>query len=800
MKISFEAQMRGAEDVGRILKDWEQRLNATGVAGDKMTQHLSEGLKAISGGLSQLSQVQGGMGGFGEVTRGLGELGKSLEKNLGLTQKLMVDSLAKGIEALAQKIKDAGAAAENAAKRLETAKTTGDKQGEAIAGAELAQASMEAAAAAKEKRTQEWNKFMHSPLPGFNRLTPTALGTGVKLVGTGLAGAVQLAEAVREGVNVYAAATVESPLKALMTQRERTVQYAEAAKQGDITRPMLDQANIGYLNDYLASRNTAETAKSKMNVGWGFAKSIGHVAADIGGDVLMAGGLLTAATTGWTGIGAGVGIGMMGGGYALKRFGGGEYKGLEELSEAEKTRLAAMDEQLNGFVARSAGKFELTRANALEGYQRSFGRKRANDAYTPFVEKWAWPLEMRAQGGQALGQMGKLPTENDLDYLLSQKSLGVSGEYQLQGARYSTRNAQGTQGWQGATREMILSSGMGGADAYGAREEWSKQISELLAPYFAKSAPDVKDIGAFFLAANAQAMSTGKVAPAEATKGAAEMGKGAQESLRNPMSAFGIQTDMWLMSRGIVDPRAQALFKTEGMQREETMKDVIARAKYGGDTSKVTPEELAAWQKSYGQSLQAPLNQIRDIMGTKGLSPAAAAKQTEFNRTGSLERANFAEQIEMSGLDLIQATTPDSRQALTDKANANRAKRGLGALSTDKLYEGLDIDQANKTVTAQAVNDQRKINEGIEQQKGLQISQDLDKLGNNVINAILSGFTTIAAQLEKERKTNLPVITEQKLMAANLTNFNMVTGTPLNPEFASVVAENRKKVLKSFGP
>ena len=780
MKITFEAQMRGAEEVSRYLSQWEQKLNSTGAAGEKMAKYINDGLKSMSTSLSQISQAQGG---FTSLIKGFDDVGSAIQKNLGTAQKIILEGMSSGIQKLKGELKQLVSDVQTATNQLDLARKSGNAAEEADSKSKIVENSLKADALKQEIKRREYERFMHTKIPVLG-ITPAAAESMVAGIGkTAFVGAAAL-QGIENVAQLTANITDESAIRAQVIQRERVLQYAEAAKQGNIGRALLDATHKGYLQDYKNGKVTAETAYSSIKKygGWGMGAigsaslygglgimGVGALEMGLGaaGEYVSLGALTPFAgplmAAGGATFAKGAALTALGGGLRLA---GADYKSLDEREQFQQSQLANLDEQKFGFVYNTGGKFEARLGQYLNDYQRAFGRQRANDSFRSLHDTTDMTIEEMGLAARPLMAQGKLPTAADAQYLLMQPGLGISGAWAASGA-VNRPGTTGTRGFYESTKTLVGMAGLGGEEGFTARDPFSQVMADRSSQYFISSAEQQQSMMAPLAAAigRISAAGGGQVNPIEAVKVGASMSKMFEDSMKNPMTIEGMQSDLWLSKMGIVNPLAQKAFKDMNLQNPDTMKALLATQR-SNQTGKpvgidqITDQEVAAATASYATQMKGAEAQRKSILGgpwMKNLDPGVQAMLFTKMTGGDNFTAGSALRTGISPFDMPDMMTagnlaPGPRTVRESQRIDPRTGRRD---TSDAAYSEF---MANKQAVTQ---------EDAEARTHDAAEKVAKEVGTSVINAIASGFSTIAKQLEDEAGKAGVTMTPQSRPANN---------------------------------
>ena len=741
MKITFEAQMRGAEEVSRYLSQWEQKLNSTGAAGDKMSKFISDGLGTVTASLNQILKTQGGLD---ALTKGFGDIGESLRKSLGSTQTILVDNLTGTLRKLKDEIVSASKAAEDATRNLDTAKATGDANLIADASARQAEATVRASTLVNRYADAQ-AQLPGAPPPGDG--SGSGGGGGFSPLNNPLVKSLSAIPAFLTGVEKLtqqiAYHYVESPINAQVLERERVVSGAEAAIKGDITRTALDALKIGFTEDYRQNKMTPE------NIALLAHKESRRAASVIGAEMIgvgLAGAGVGAVLGG--GVGGLPGLTMAGIGAGLFWMGGGA-KTDEERIQENYAKANTLDWKKYGFAYKAAGEYEMRLGQNLDGYQRAFGRKTTNRTFEDLQDTFGMTIEELGAGSKHMLAQGKMPTAADAQYMIMQHGLGVSDAWMGQGAM-NRPGTSGSRGFYEATKTLLGTAGLGGAEGFTARDPFSQIMAEKSSQYYVSSAEQQQAIMAP-LAATVGAISTagaGQVNPVEAVRAGASMSKMFEDSMRNPMTIEGTNADLWLSKMGIGDPLAQKAFKDANLQNPDTMKALLAAQKSiqtgkPVNINQITDKELAAGNISYASQMKVALDQKKEILSspwTKTLDPGVRAFLMTKETGGDNFAAGVALHTGFSQLDM--AGTLNAGNLTSGPRNIRESQRidprtGQRDTSDAALSDYMANKQAvNQDATTARVHDS--------------MEKMLNEVGKSVAETIAAGFLGIGQQLKNE--------------------------------------------------
>jgi hypothetical protein len=323
------------------------------------------------------------------------------------------------------------------------------------------------------------------------------------------------------------------------------------------------------------------------------------------------------------------------------------------------------------------GGFEIKRGEIFDSYQRAFGRDRANRAFTPMIGSTQMSMEELAAGSRELAAQGKLPSERDKEYLLSRGGLGLSDAMMAQGARTRTG---GTKEFYRTAKDIIGEAGLGNVEAYSARGAFTDAAANAAAPYMFNTPQDMQAslammtsmVGQFQAAA---ARGT-KISPIESVNAGVSMAKIAEEALKNPMNIEGMQTDLWLSSIGVTDPRTQQLVKSKGLQNMEAMRTALVYSR----ASKLRPGErdvnredvsdadVIAAQNQLGRFMAPAIKLHEDYITPAGRVDARTRAESQtFSLTGDIAASEAARLAGISPLDAFRSFSPAQRQERQDK-------------------------------------------------------------------------------------------------------------------------------------
>jgi hypothetical protein len=547
-KLTFEAQMKGFEQLNDMFKKIEESLYDVSHAGNKGFDEMNSKVKALHDTLGNLTKSQDSIGRILKEYTNVGDdtIGIVRDMNKGI-----VSAMKEGTAALKNEISNIRSMIRDEQNNLATLKANSklftEEERQQMHGeiskriTTLQGMQVTAATSVADAERQQAYKASFVGKMGDYLGTKVNLPFGAQMTrGALIGGAAALPGAVL-GISSYAVTEQMNPQRTFMAQRDLAMQTAGRAMEGDPTLYMMQQMGLGAAN--ATEQSMAFKAKTSMQF---------LMQNPLGGAVM--GGLAGFKLGGPWGALAGAAAGA----FAAPN------KTYDTVLAEAKMQLREEDQRMGETVFKTASEGYRSESRNLDLAQRSMGREEAQ-RLTRIGYRAGLLSEETADEINAIAGLGASPYMS-ANYLKLRRRYGVSGAM-MDRLNQTTALSGNSEVARQDILQMYANAGMYGSESYGSRME----LSNFMASMMQGRGPGTSaaDVGGTVSTLISQG--TGNIGLR--TKSAIQAVSTLNEMKKGPTALNALETST-LMSMGITDPFIIQSLIRRGLGTKEVQQDI----------------------------------------------------------------------------------------------------------------------------------------------------------------------------------------------------------------------------------